>query len=244
MYDSRVRRGRLLACIAASLIAAWSIVPAEATSVVALRLGDTILLGADSKQSLAIGTSQNVCKIAQGEGCFFAVIGPAWDPKHDLYRLGRSACASAAHIEEKTSNFFALLREPFEEMYTWASQRAPNSVGKSLTVVLVGQNNGRPVGFSSSYRIEPARDPQLKPISELADGQILIAGGDSVRQFVTQAMRSAPADGQLVRRAIAFDAASRPREVGGPTSILEVDRAGARWVEPGLCPPIDPALWR
>jgi hypothetical protein len=244
VYDSRVRRGRLLPGIAVSLIAAWSIVPAEATSVVALRLGDTILLGADSKQSLAIGTSQNVCKIAQGEGCFFAVIGPAWDPKHDLYRLGRSACASAAHIEEKTSNFFSLLREPFEEMYTWASQRAPNSVGKSLTVVLVGQNNGRPVGFSSSYRIEPARDPQLKPISELADGQILIAGGDSVRQFVTQAMRSAPPDGQLVRRAIAFDAASRPREVGGPTSILEVDRAGARWVEPGLCPPIDPALWR
>ena len=165
-------------------------------------------------------------------------------PEHDLYRLGRSACASAAHIEEKTSNFFALLREPFEEMYTWASQRAPNSVGKSLTVVLVGQNNGRPVGFSSSYRIEPARDPQLKPISELADGQILIAGGDSVRQFVTQAMRSAPAGrsarqkGDRVRRRL------RPREVGGPTSILGVDRAGARWVEPGLCPPIDPTLWR
>ena len=234
----------MLAYIAGSLLTAWLTAAAEATSVVALRLGDTILLGADSKQSLAIGTSQNVCKIAQGEGCFFAIMGPAWDPKHDLYSLGRSACASAPHIEDKTSNFFALLREPFAEMYAWATQRAPNSIGKSLTVILVGQNEGRPVGFSSSYRIEPTRDPQLKPISELVDGQLLIAGGDSLRQFMAQAMKSTPLDSQLIRRASAFDAAARPREGGGPTSILEVDRAGARWVEPGLCPPIDPTLWR
>jgi hypothetical protein len=49
----------------------------------ALRLSDTILLGADSKQSLAVGTSQNVCKIAQGEGCFFAVIGPSPRATHN-----------------------------------------------------------------------------------------------------------------------------------------------------------------
>jgi hypothetical protein len=91
----------------------------------------------------------------------------------------------------------------------------------------VQDRSGRGLLFRR-HRAEPARDPQLKPISELADGQILSASGDSLRQFVTQAMRSASPDGQLIRRAIAFDAASRPREVGGPTSILEVDRAGAR----------------
>jgi hypothetical protein len=49
----------------------------------ALRLGDTILLGADSEQSLAIGTSQKVCKIARGEGCFSAVIGPSPRATHN-----------------------------------------------------------------------------------------------------------------------------------------------------------------
>jgi len=218
--------------------------PAEATSVVALRLGDTILLGADSKQSLTIGTAQNVCKIAQGDGCFFAIMGPAWDPNHDLYQLGRTACASAPHIEDKTSNFLALLREPFAEMYAWAARRTPNNVGKNLTVVVVGQNDGRPVALSSSYRAELTRDPELKPVREMADGQLLLPGGDSLRQFAAEAMKSAPADAQLVRRVIAFDAASRPREVGGAISILEVDSTGARWIDAGLCPPIDPALWR
>jgi hypothetical protein len=77
VYDSYVCRRQLLACIAASLLAAWYAPAAEATSVVALHVGDTILLGADSKQSLAIVTSQNVYKIARGEGGFFAVIGPS-----------------------------------------------------------------------------------------------------------------------------------------------------------------------
>ena len=63
-----------------------------------------------------------------------------------------------------------------------------------------------------------------------------------MRQFVREAVKSAPADAQLIRRAIAFDAASRPREVGGAISILEVDRDAARRIEPGLCPPIDPSL--
>jgi hypothetical protein len=235
---------RLLAFVVAWLIAASVVDPAAATSVVALRRGDTILIGADSLQTLTIGANRSVCKIAQGDGCFFAVIGPAWDPNHDLYQIGRTACASAPHIEDKTSNFLAALREPFAEMYVWATHRGPASIGKNLTVIVIGQNGGRPVALSSSYRADLTRDPQLRPVSELADGQLLLAGGDALKQFVAGAARSAPPDAQLIRRAIAFDAASRPREVGGAISILEVDRDGARWTEPGLCPSIDPALWR
>ena len=67
-----------------------------------------------------------------------------------------SACASASHIEEKTSSFFALLRELFTEMYTWASQRTPNSIGKNLTVVPVGQNDGRGVEPGLCPPIDPA----------------------------------------------------------------------------------------
>jgi hypothetical protein len=244
VYDSLMRRRPLLAFIAGWLIALSLADPVAATSVVALRRGDTILIGADSLQTLTIGANRSVCKIAQGDGCFFAVIGPAWDPNHDVYQLGRTACASTPHIEDKTSNFLAALREPFAEMFAWALQRGPSSIGKTLTVVVIGQNAGRPVALSSSYRAELTRDPQLRPVSELADGQLLLAGGDALKQFVAGAAKSAPHDAQLIRRAIAFDASSRPREVGGAISILEVDRDGARWVEPGLCPPIDPALWR
>jgi hypothetical protein len=70
------------------------------------------------------------------------------------------------------------------------------------------------------------------------------AEGEPSLQFVAAAARWAPRDAQLIRRAIAFDAASCPRDVGGAISILGVDREGARCVEPGLCPPIDPTLWR
>jgi hypothetical protein len=244
VYDRVVRHRRVIAFVAAWLIIPLLSGPAAATSVVALRHGDTILIGADSLQTLTIGGSRNVCKIAQGDGCFFAVIGPAWDPNHDVYQLGQTACASAPHIEDKTSHFLAALREPFAEMFAWAMQRGPASIGKTLTVVVIGQNAGRPVALSSSYRADLARDPQLRPVTELPDGQLLLAGGDALKQFVAGAVKSAPPDAQLIRRAIAFDAASRPREVGGAISILEVDREGARWVEPGLCPPIDPALWR
>ena len=239
-----MRHRRFLAFVVTWLIAASVADPAAATSVVALRRGDTILIGADSLQTLTIGANRSVCKIAQGEGCFFAVIGPAWDPNHDLYQIGRTACASAPHIEDKTSNFLAALREPFAEMYVWATQRGPANIGKTLTVVVIGQNAGRPVALSSSYRADLTRDPQLRPVSELADGQLLLAGGDALKQFAAGAVKSASPDAQLIRRAIAFDAASRPHEVGGAISILEVDRDGARWAEPGLCPPIDPALWR
>jgi hypothetical protein len=245
VYDPHVRYGPLLAnSIAALILAAGPMNPADATSVVALRQGDKILLGADSKQTLTNGRSLNVCKIAQGEGCFFAVMGPAWDPNHDIYGLGRAACASASHIEDKTSNFLAMLREPFAEMYRWANQRAPDSIGKSLTVIVVGQNDGRAVALSSNYRVESLRDPALRPVVELVDGQLLLPGGNALRQFVREAVKSAPADAQLIRRAIAFDASSRPLEVGGAISILEVDRDSAHWIEPGLCPPIDPTLWR
>ena len=80
------------------------------------------------------------------------------------------------------------------------------------------------------------RDPQLRPVVELVDGQLLLAGGDALKQFVAGTAKSAPPDAELIRRAIAFDAASRPREVDGAMLV----RAGrAR-----LCPPIDPALWR
>ena len=226
------------------LLAGWLAEPAGATSVVALRRGDTLLIGADSLQTLTIGGSRSVCKIAQGEGCFFAVIGPAWDPNHDLYQLGRTACASAPHIEDKTTNFLAALREPFAEMYAWAARRGPSSIGKTLTVVVIGQNTGRPVALSSSYRADLTRDPVLRPVVQLVDGQLLLAGGDALKRFVADVAKSSPPDAQLIRRAIAFDAASRPREVGGTISILEIDRDGARWVEPGVCPPIDPALWR
>jgi hypothetical protein len=244
VYDHVVRHRRSLAFVAACLISAFLVDPASATSVVALRRGDTIVIGADSLQTLTIGGTRSVCKIAQGDGCFFAVIGPAWDPNHDVYQLGRTACASAPHIEDKTSNFLAALREPFAEMFAWALQRGPGSIGKTLTVVVIGQNAGRPVALSSTYRADLTRDPVLRPPAELAEGQLLLAGGDALKQFMAGAAKSAPPDAQLVRRAIAFDAASRPRDVGGAISILEVDRDGARWVEPGLCPPIDPALWR
>ncbi len=86
--------------------------------------------------------------------------------------------------------------------------------------------------------------PALRPVVELVDGQLLLPGGDALRQFVREAVKSSPADAQLIRRAIAFDASSRPREVGGAISILEVDGDAPRWIESGLCPPIDPTLWR
>jgi hypothetical protein len=145
---------------------------------------------------------------------------------------------------DKTSNFLALLREPVAQMYAWAARRAPNSIGKNLTVIVVGQNGGRPVGLSSSYRVELTRDPELKPVTELVDGQLFLSGGEAVKQFVTEAMKSTPPDAQLIRRVIAFDAASRPREVGGSIAIPEVDRASARWIEAGFCQPLDPTLWR
>ena len=139
-----MRRRLVLACLAGWLIAGWLAVPAAAPSVVALRPGDTILNGADSLQTLTIGANRSVCKIAQGEGCFFAVIGPAWDPNHDLYQIGRTACASAPHIEDKTSNFLAALREPSAEMYVWATQRGPAKIDDAADFE---HDDARAVGF-------------------------------------------------------------------------------------------------
>ena len=41
-------------------------------------------------------------------------------------------------------------------MYTWASQRMPNSIGKNLTVVPVGQNGARGVEPGLCPPIDPA----------------------------------------------------------------------------------------
>ena len=120
-----MRRQWVIACLAGWLMSVWLAEPAAATGVVALRRGDTLLVGADSLQALTIGGSRSVCKIAQGEGCFFAVIGHVWDPNHDLYQLGRTACASAPHVEDKTTNFLAALREPFaEDVHVGGAARA------------------------------------------------------------------------------------------------------------------------
>jgi hypothetical protein len=79
-------------------------------------------------------------------------------------------------------------------MYVWATQRGPAKIARTLTVVVIGQNAGRPVALSSSYRADLTRDPQLRPVSELADGQLLLAGGDALKQFAASAAKSAPPD--------------------------------------------------
>jgi hypothetical protein len=221
---------------------------AEATSIVAMRVGDKILIAADTKGLLSgpgfVRDSVQTCKIRQGRGCFFAVAGPLAGPAGNTLRVGEESCAKANGADGKALAMSLAVREPFVAAFKHAERNALDNISHGIDVLFAGKRDGALVGLRFGHHIIPPRGLQSTGIVEIRGGEIVFPPFPWIRQFLEGEGKSWALDERLVRHIIGIDMANRPTEVGLPIAILEVTASGARWIQQTQrCPAIDQKLW-
>jgi hypothetical protein len=244
----KVKRGASLGLFGLLLAGLHMAVVAEATSIVAVRVGDKILIAADTKGLLSapgfVRGSVQTCKIRQGRGCFFAVAGPLTGPSGNTLRVGEESCAKADSADGKALAMSLAVREPFVAAFKHAERNALENISHGIDVLFAGKRDGALVGLRFGHHIISSSESQSTGIVEIGQGEIVFPPFPWIRQFLEGEGKSWALDERLVRRIIGIDMANRPTEVGLPIAILEVTASGARWIQQTkLCPDIDQKLW-
>jgi hypothetical protein len=215
-----------------------------ATTVVALRGQNRVLLAADSLVIRSDGALGATCKIIQGDGCFFAVSGPFLGPKYDARSIGRAACRLPGDVAERADRFLALVEQPLLAFHIWTAEKAPQRLRGQLNVPFVGKQGNQLALLHRGYQFTKQQFEQL-PKNEVPIGGIGLFGNIAEIQKFAKAkrdwIRQTPAE-EVVRQFVELEARAAPKEVGGKISIVEIGLDAARWIDPGECPPIDPSL--
>jgi len=239
---------RLLVTLGLALAAAG---PAHATALSVFRVGDAgaIYISADSRSiDLETGRVTEVCKINQASRCVFAVAGVAtWSTGFNAKRFARDACGEPGDVDAQMQSFLRTVKASVEAAYRHAVEdgRRPDIIRDFNTqLTLVGRRGGDVVALGSGYRLKSppdAADPlEATPVVEYR-GRTWRAHREHLQHIMREAPNRYWRDPDFVaRRLVELD--TRP-EVGGPTSVLRIEGRGrATWVDPGLCPALDPKL--
>lgn len=212
-----------------------------ATAIFALRVEDRIIIAADSMRSTGTRTgdrgSRLVCKISQARGCFWMSTGVR-PPAH----VAEDACASGVDIDAQAYLFLSNTRDHFVTSYNRANEHTPDLAALALRIVVVGRRGGLLAGRHIGYRMTSTGAEPFN--NELELRRPVMNQTIAVARYTEQNRRwLQPPYEDLARKIIQLDIDSGRHPVAPPISVLQIEASGATWIDPGLCPPIDPTLW-
>lgn len=232
---------------------AWHV---KATTIVAARTADEIVIGADSKVTDTFGDAYTTraCKIVQAGNLFFAYAGLARDNKtgFDAPRIAGEAlrlapAAANADASVRVGLLTGLVATRLFDELKFLKRNHPEVYrekieGKAFLKILVaGFERGKPLLFVRQFRAAPlGREGIGVSVFQddcLADCAGAGAAGGVVTRFLgeTDAIDGLPEetpdfwkDGLAdgVRRLIETEIAARAEYVGPPVDILRIDKRG------------------
>lgn len=227
---------------------------AFATTVVAVKTPNEIVIGADSKVTDTFGNAfvGRACKIVQAGNLFFAYEGLARDRRtgFDIARIGSQSLllkpnATAAEKVSILTGF--VTSQLFAELLSLKEHDPETYLEKVeggqifLKILIAGFDKDKPLLFVRQFRALPLNRRSIGvsvvPDDCLADcvGEISIrslgetAAIDGLPEETPGFWKNGIVEG--VRRLIETEIAARSEYVGPPVDILRIDRAGARWIQ-------------
>jgi hypothetical protein len=227
---------------------------ARATTIVAVRTPDSVLLGTDSKMTAADGAAvAGQCKIATANGVYWAVANLKKDEEHnfDLDEIAAAAMRGPGSVAARIAGFERAVPPKLAEVLN----DTPDDVVKefhenqpSIDIVFAGLEDGVPYIHRRYFeaRIQRKTDDSRKgifvrtvrpkcssdPGCLTAIGSRRTVAGERARN---PAMLSSMGAAQSIRHLIDTEIAAFPDVVGPPISVLEIDKGGSRWISRGVC---------
>lgn len=238
-------------------------VSASATTIVAVRTKNEIVIGADSKVTDTFGgdTERRVCKIVQAGDVFFAYAGFAKDNRtgYSVAEIAREALDLKPKLSagKKTDLMTAAVVEklnseiPLLKQNDFVTYREKIEGRIFLRVLVAGFEKGKPVLFVRRFRYGPTGENKIGVIVTNDDcGRK--CRGETVTRFMgeTAAIDNLPEEtagfwnaglAAGVLRLIEIQIAAREEYVGPPIDVLRITAKGAEWVrKKNACPDIRP----
>jgi len=223
-------------------------VPVLATTIVAIRTPDSVVLAADSRGTFAGGreTTRNVCKIGRVGDRFFAVGGLSEDPGRGFSAVtivshaiqGRDGVMNAATSAAEAMK--DLLKIELTRLAAEDKALLERSLGKLPSVVVIGVDKGIPVAASFHFEIQrnnhwPA-ELNLRTLrcpGDCPNGLYTFFLGERsvIDRYVVdhgRALGLSPEDGAQFLVKLEIDAGTPG--VGGPVDAVRVSSSGAEWL--------------
>jgi hypothetical protein len=236
---------------------------AEATSIVAIKTGDDIFIGADSKVLIEKDVAFSQCKIAKMSDIFLVFSGMPSLPasSFNAYEIAEKTFAAKGTISMRVDAYdkavSSRLEAAFEQLRTkepqiFARWYAPDVVNRVAMQALVAGAEGKGTVLAMlEYRIMSAQDApvQLKAIRQ----DIITKPGSTQPKILFLGMQDAInellqkedffSDFDEVRNINAWigaEAAAEPTKVSAPIDILKISPNKTEWIQhKDQCPEVE-----
>jgi len=231
----------------------------RATLVLTACSGDGVVVAADGLLLKPGGTPPSVkgCKIMQGtDTCFFSIVGvrDIQSIHYDLVPLAAHACKGKETLIERANSFEKTALPEVRRAWTHIKAHEP------ATYALMNQS-GKPAHFEVIFSGGPPFTVAIVQYTEDSSGNMAIDnkvvdigtfGSPAVYQRIGASENVPIYDSQhpevenlpdvdflrsLLVGAIQLES-RKPKRIGQPIAILQINDSGARWVEQGACPDI------
>jgi len=238
---------------------------ADATSIIAIKTGDDIYLGADSKVLIERDVAISQCKITKMSDTYLIFSGMPAIPaaNFNAYEIADTSFAMKGTTNEKMTAFdkavYGKLQAAFEKLRTtdeklfsrWYTEDVVNRI--ALQVLVAGKEEKGTVLAMLEYRImSPKNAPvELKTIRQ----EIVTKPGSDQPKILLLGMQDAINELRarkdyfsdfnpvtLINDWIMAEAAAEPTRVSAPVDILKISPKKVEWIQhKAQCPEVDEA---
>lgn len=249
--------------LAAAATLTLTAISAQATSIVAIKTGNDIFIGADSKVLLEKGVGFSQCKITKMSDAYIVFSGIPSVPtaKFNAYDLAEKAFAGKGSISERLTVFdksvSGKLQEAFEKIRTtddklFSQWYTPDVKNRVAMQILVAGPEGKGTTLSMiEYRIDSKKSEPVKIVSTRENivtkpgsdqPKILFIGmQDAIRALMKK--KDFFSDFDEVRNInewIKAEAIADPSKVSEPVDIVKISPKKAQWIQhKSQCPEIE-----
>jgi hypothetical protein len=236
---------------------------ADATSIIGIKAGNDIYIGADSKALIERDIGITQCKIKKMGNVFIAFTGMPSLPasSFNAYGIAAKIFDGKGTIGERVDAFdngvFKQLQDAFEHMRKsdpnfFARWYADDVVTRiALQIMIAGAEKKGTVLSMLEYRIESPRSAPVKISSIRKD--ITVAPGSKTPKIVILGMQDAIQSliqkkdfftrfdaVRSIREWITAEAEAEPTKVSLPIDILKISPTKAEWIQhKEICPEVD-----
>ncbi len=251
------------AVIAAAILCGFA-APSEATSIVAIKTGNDIFIGADSKVLIEKDVAVSQCKITKMSDIFLVFTGMPSLPASNFnaYEIAEKTFASRGTISARVDAYdkavYGRLEAAFEQLRQkdprifarWYAEGVANRI--AMQVLIAGAEKKGTVLAMLEYRITSGKDTPVKLESIRQDivtkpgsdqPKILFLGMQDAINELLRKKNSFFSDFDEVRNINAWitaEADADPTKVSAPIDILKISPKKTEWIQhKSQCPEVD-----
>ena len=213
-----------------------------ATSIVASRTLDEVVIGADSLGTFDDGkniSTRNVCKIHEHAGVVFAIAGVEVNAAtgFNAATLIADEAAKGHPVSETIRAIEAVIKPNLMRALEWQQKERPEMYQRRvidnqelpLSFVLAGLENGAPVLYARAFKSDGTIQRVDSPNGEFT---LWIGKSAAIESFRAQRKRRVyHSPIEFVRTLVQLEIDDDEPAVGGPIDLVRITRRGSEWVQ-------------